>query len=463
MKKVKSILSLLLALLMAFGCVATAFAAENEEAEDNGSFETATVFTVGGKIEGALATAGDEDYYSFKTASAGLVTVTLAHDAVAGADNSVTYFEVTVFNSSNAVVASFSSAGSSASDSSSAFSVGADQTYYVKVVAGAVHSGSLTYSVSAAINKDVLSETEPNNVATAANALEVSTTGNAKHYYGALSENDVDYFKIKVPSAGVVNLYLYNDAANGGNYTATLQTYVEGASGAQELADVASIAIAANEATKVGPSIGLAAGDYLVKITGDIGSYRTRVLFRTASNVETEINDTVLSANAIKIAQTYKAVIDAKNDVDCFKFTVSAKNNGYDITFKATNAAQWVVKVLNSDNEAVAEELKVTATADKKEAKAETAPLAAGTYYIQVKAGEALDTDIYEIKVTEKTEAPKDDSDDNKSLIDRIKELNWGALAENLKGWFEFIDFGAIVKSMTASIVTVITYISSML
>lgn len=461
MKKVKSILALLLSMLMVVGCIATASAATLEEAEPNNDAATATAVAIGSAIEGALSTATDVDYYSITTAKSGLVTVTLTHDAVSGADASVSYFEVTVTNSSNNIVAAFSSAGSSSSDSSSAFSVGANETYYVAVKAGTVYSGSLGYSVSAAIDTDVLSESEPNNTATAANALEISTTGNAKHYYGALSEGDVDYFKITVPSAGVVNLYLYNDAAEGGNYTATLQTYVEGTSGAQELADVTSIAIASSESSKIGPSVGLAAGDYIVKIEGDIGSYRTRVLFRSNSSAESEINDTPIAADAISIGKEYKATIDEKADIDIFKFTAAADNDGYTVTFTATNAGQWKVYVQNSDNETV-KAMDVVAIEGTKTFTVSTDDLKAGTYYIKVTAGATLDTGIYSLTVTA-NEPSDDDDDSNLSLIDRIKALNWGALADNLKGWFEFVDVGTMLKSMVSSIVTVITYISSML
>lgn len=462
MKKVKSVLALLLAVLMLSGSFVMASAAEIEEAEPNNDADTATVFEIGKKIEGTLGSADDVDCYEFKASKTGLATVAFEHAAVSGADASVTYFTVTVYNSATqAAISEFTSAGSSTSDSAK-FIVMADETYHIAVEKGMVYDGTVGYAVSVTVDEEVASESEPNNTLDKANALEVSVSGNAKYYYGAISEGDTDLFKVTVPSNGVLNLYLYNEFSPKGNFTAKLLAFEEDANGAQVAREVTSIVVTDKEETKIGPSVCVAAGDYILEISGDAGSYKTRVYFRAVSNTETENNDSALQADEIAIGTAYKATLDEAADKDYFQFTAPAGNKGYDITFKATNNAKWNVRLLNSDGEAVADTLKVTATDSSKSAKMETAALAAGTYYIEVTAGEKLDTDIYEINVTEKSEALDDGSDDDMNLWERIQALNWGALLENLNGWFEQIDIKGMISDIFASIAMVVSLFSSM-
>lgn len=460
MKKVKSLLSLILAVLMVAGCMATASAA-NAELEPNGDAATATEFKVSEEITGKLEETGDVDYFKFTAAKAGNATVTFKHTALEAA---ATYFTVEIRDASKTIT-TFTSAGNSAAESA-VFSVEKDATYYVIVTEGAVYDPTLAYSVTVEIAEVALSESEPNNKALDADVLEYSPSGTPKEYYGSISAGDEDYYKVTIPANGVINLYLYNYAANAGDYTATLYTYVE-VSGVQELRSITSIQIAKDDASKVGASVGVEKGDYyliIAGVDGSTGSYKTRVLFRNVADVETEINETLAAADVISIGKTYKATLDEATDVDCFKFTVPADNKGYDFAFKSTNAGNWTFEILNSDGAKVVDAVKLNATNDSKTAKAETYPLAAGTYYVKVSVtAEGIhDEGIYELSVKEKAEALDDGSDDNKSLIDRIKELNWGGLADNLAGWFDQINFKGMISSMVASIVKVFTYLGSM-
>lgn len=459
MKKVKSLLSLILAVLMVAGCMATASAADAKaEAEPNAAVETANEFKAGEEITGKLEETGDVDCFKFTAEKAGNATVTFKHTALEAA---AAYFTVEIKDASKTIT-TFTSAGNSAAESA-VFSVEKDATYYVVVKEGTVYDPTLGYSVTVEIAEVALSESEPNNKAAEADALEYSPSGTPKEYYGSISEADVDYYKVTVPADGVVNLYLYNYAANAGAYTATLYTYVE-VSGVQELRPITSIQIAKADASKVGASVGVVKGDYYLVIEGidgSTGSYKTRVLFREVANVETEINDAAATADVIAIGKAYKATLDEKGDVDYFKFTAPADNKGYDFAFKSTNAGNWTFEILDSDGAKVVDAVKLNATNDSKDAKAETYPLDAGTYYIKVSAGDIHDEGIYELSVKEKAEALDDGSDDNKSLIDRIKELNWGALADNLAGWFDQINFKGMISSMVTSIVKVITYLGS--
>ncbi len=450
MKKVKSLIALLLSVLMLASCFVTAYAAENEEKEPNGTAATATVFELGKKVEGTLGSADDLDCFEFKAAKTGLATLKFEHAAVSGADAAVTYFTVKVYDAATqAEISSFTSAGVSTSDSAS-FIVIANAKYVVAVEKGMVYDGTVGYGITVTVDDKIAAESEPNNTFDKANKFELSTSGNAKYYYGAISgAEDKDYYKITVPSNGVLNLYLYNEFAPKGNFTATLLAFEEDALGVQTARKVTSISVTNKEDSKIGPSVCVAKGDYILEIDGDAGSYKTRVFFRTVSNTETENNDSLVQADEIAVGTAYKATLDDKTDKDIFKFTAAANNAGYDIVFTATNNAKWNVRLLNSDGVAVAETLEVNATATNKTAKLETLPIAAATYYVEVTAGEEFDADIYEIKVVakEKSIAPEPE----KNLFDKIKDLNWGALWDNFAGWFEQINIIGLIGDMIAS------------
>lgn len=455
MKKFKSVIALLLAVLMFASCFATASAATTaSETEPNDT--VANTFEIGKEISGVLGTDSDKDCFSFKSAKTGLAKLTFKHNAVVNAVGS--YFTVTV-TKDNAVVAEFTSAGTSTSDTAE-FLVMANADYVVAVKKGVVCDTTLGYSLSVAVDDSITSETEPNNTVDKANTLALSVSGSPKFYYGSTSASDVDYFKITVAKNGVLNLYLYNDFANKEAVTATLETYIESANGTQVPAEVTSIVMAADDDSKIGPSVCVPAGDYFLKVTGKgTGTYRTRVYFREVTNTETEINDTAAMADKIAIGTAYKATLDEKNDKDYFEFTAAADNKGFDVNFKATKNGEWTVRVLNASNDAVADTLKVKATDSSKTAKLETKPLAAGTYYIEVGAGEAHDSDIYEISVTakEKSIVPEPEKD----LFDKIGDLDWGALWDNFSGWIEEINFFGMLTSMFSSILMGLTLLFS--
>ncbi len=466
MKKVKSFISLFLAVLMVAGCMATASAAAGEKVP-NDDVSSATLLKKEETLSDTLNTAEDKDYYKFTSDVIGLATVKIAHSALTGATAS--YFKVTVVDAAENVIDEFTSAGSSSSDLSAAFTVAKDAVYYVIVERGSVYDSSVTYSVSVSLDSTVLTETEPNNSEATAPAMSLSVSGNSKVYYGTLTENDIDCYRVTLTKPGVLNLYLYNGATKTGNYKALLKTYSEGYEGEEELYDVTSISIAKNEASVMGPSVCVPEGDYTLVITGDLGSYSTKVFFREAANIETEINDTAATADGIAVGTTYKATLDEVADVDYFKFAAVKDNKGFDFNFKAAAEGKWNVRILNSDKEPIDAKtavIEVNATVNSKEAKIETMPLEAGTYYIEVtsaKEGKDYNSDIYEISVTARNEALDDGEEEEKSFIDRIKELNWGSLWKNFEGWFDQINIMGMVSSITASIVTIITFLSSFL
>ncbi len=472
MKKVKSILSILLALLVVMGCSFSGFAAELTESEGetgNNTIETADVMGLTNKIVGTLKDAADVDVFSFEVADPSLITVNIEHAAIAA--SATTYFTVSVLNANgDAVVAPFKSAGKDAKTSSE--EIPAEKgTYYIKVEMGQSHDSTIKYTLSASINTKADFEKEPNNDSSKATPLALSTSGSKKQYYGAISasndsEVDVDYYVVDIPNPGAIYFYLYNGTAKKGNFKATLYSYKDVEGGATGLRALGSISITNNETSVMSPSVGVNGGRYILKIegvSGSTGSYQTRVYYLSNANSEYEYNNEKIYANVIeKTSTTYGSIFD-KADVDIYRFMAGANNNGYDIKLEVTGAdknveGQWNISLVAPDGSTYA---KADAT-NKKAATISTDKLKDNAaYYIVVEAGSTVNNGVYELKLTPKAPAKEEDKEDDKSFFEKIEDLPWKDFVKNFEGWFEKINIGGIISSITASIVQVITYLIS--
>lgn len=471
MKKAKSIVALLLALLVVVGCSMSAFAAvtEGSETEINDTPETANNMGLSYKMKGHISKADDIDYYKFEVTTPSLVYVTLEHSTISGASS--TYFVAEVLNSNGDTVSTLKSKGTDAKISTDPFAAEAG-VFYIKVTMGQILLESLEYTVCATPETAAYVETEPNDIVSKATPLQLSTSGNKKQYYGSISSSvsengvvvsDVDYYSISIPSPGAVYFYLYNGTATKGEYKATFYAYLDGANGVATPKSLGSITINANQSYVMSPSVGVNGGNYILKIegvNGSIGGYQTRVYYLSDSTTEYEYNNVKEYANLIGTSgKTYGSVFDA-NDVDFYRFTASKGNNGFTIKFNLEDSdkktdGQWTVSLVDSNGSVVA---KVDAT-NTKAAEITTEALNAGVHYIVIEAGNVANSGIYSISLTANAAKVEDKKDDDKSFFDKIKDLPWGDFADNFNGWFEKIDVGSIISSITASIVTVLTYL----
>lgn len=473
MKKAKSILALLMAFLMLMSVAVTGSAATvAEEKEPNSDSKTATAFGFGTEIKGVLGESTDADWYSFTNDAAGLANVTIKHDEIADASKDLAYFEIVIYDASLKELASFRSTGAEKSTASPSFAIDAAATYYIKVVMGTVHSETLEYALIASFDKGAYTEKEPNNQSATATNLELSTKGNAKHYYGTIAStgNDVDFYRVAPGANGVIYLYLYNGNTPA-DYKATLYTHDEHADGALEEIEISSITINSNEDSKVSVAIGVTAKEYMLKIeglNGKTGGYRTRVYFEAASDAEWEYNNREKDANIISVGGSLRGTISQAGDVDFFKFKAAGADNiGFDISLGSADAnskadGTWYITVTDATDGSI------VAEAEKDEVKAgaatviSTDSLVAGRYYyIKVEKGGTYNSEIYKLSVTAIEPEENDGSDtENLEFTEQIK-VYWGMFWKNFEGWFEQIDIPAIVESIAASVATVFTMLFS--
>ena len=171
MKKVKSFLAVLMALIMSMSFASVAFAADVTETDAaNGVVSGADAFVVGDTVTGKINSSEDVDYYALTVAKAGIVTVTVEHAAKEEATG--TYFTVEILDEAEKSIASFTVAANAASVASPAFGAAAGK-YFVKVTKGSVCDTTVEYKISVAVDTTALSEYESND--TREDATEITT------------------------------------------------------------------------------------------------------------------------------------------------------------------------------------------------------------------------------------------------------------------------------------------------
>ncbi len=460
MKKAKLIVSLLMALIMTTTGMVSAFAASVEEKESNNTAATATSFAMVDTVSGKISGTDDEDWYSFDVAESSLITVKLSH-AIVGANATLTYFNVDVYDciptdENNArPEASFSSVGNVDSSSSAAFSV-ASGKHYIRVTGGQVNLDSLTYSISVTADANSLAEKEPNNTTATASPLQLSTKGNHQIYMGTISgENDVDYYKFSLPQNGYIYCYLYNSNGAAGDYTAELIGYVSGKDGIAKEESFGAISLAKNEEMKQGPSVGLSAGEYFLKVSGSVGGYQVKVYFSAHDTTESEYNNDYANADAISTGSTYYGSNFDVKDYDIFKFTVAKEKTALQFVFDVSGIkgnGKWRVFVTGADG-SILSGGELTAVKGEKVTYS-LYDLKAGTYYVEVRAdASAPNSENYKLYFeTIKVEEEEED----KSFIDQIKDLNWGKFLSNFSEWIGQINLLPMLQAIFESIRNVI-------
>ncbi len=449
MKKVKSFLAVLMALVMCMSFASVAFAADVTETDAaNGVVAGADAFAAGDTVTGKINSSEDVDYYALTVAKAGIVTVTVEHAAKEEAIG--TYFTVEILDEAEKSIASFTVAANKASVASPAFGAAAGK-YFVKVTKGSVCDTTVEYKITAAVDSNALSEYESNDTREDATKIELSSIYSLKKYSGTIpAAEDVDYYKFNIAKPGYIYIFVENDATFSGDFELELETYSEGANGLTEWKKFGKFDVAKADTTVKSPCIGVAgSSEYYLSVTGTEGGYKLYVVYVEDSTSEAEYNDSIAYANALpKESFLYSTIFD-KNDVDYYSIEVAAKTK-YTVKVAAepktvTTDAQWKVSVVNGKGESVA--ASATATKDKA-AEIVLSGLEAGKYYVKVEGGDVLNTNFYTI------ECKDGGADtDNMSFKELLGQIKWKTLLDNFSSWIGQVNIKQIVKDIVASLV----------
>lgn len=452
MKKVKSILAVIMALIMGMSCISVAFAVNVTETDAaNNVMETADVFAIGDVVTGKINSSDDVDYYAFTVTKAGRVTITVDHLATAEATG--TYFTVEIVNEGGKAIASFDVATNAASVSSPAFGAAAGK-YFVKVTKGSVCDTTVEYKIKSTIDTNAYCEYEENDTRDKATTIALSSTINLKKYSGTIpAAADKDYYKFEIKKPGYIYIYIENNSAFKGDFDLEVQTYSEGSDGLAEWTTFGECNITKADVNFKSPAIGVAGDtEYYLCVTGTEGGYTMYVVYSEDASSEAEYNDRIAYANELAVGKKYYCSTFDKFDVDYYSFKIkedyisTVKFNPDPMTVTADG--QWKASVVNAKEEVLAGP--VTITKDNG-AELELKDYAAGEYFIVVECGDVLNTNIYTIEIAErKVDPPGPD------FLDLLKKIDWQTLINNFSGWVGQINFIKIFMDISASLIALL-------
>lgn len=449
MKKIKVVLSTLMAVIVAFGCMSFASAVVIDEKNDtNGTIEAADIFAVSDVARGKINSSDDVDWFCFETTEDGLVTVSLAHIANASASK---YFKVEIYNENQKAEASFSSAGTDATASSPAF--GAKKgLHYVKVTKGDVVDSTLAYELTVSINTDALCELESNDTYDKATAITVTAFGTYDKFVGTIPAGgtDVDYYKFTIANPGYIYFYVENDASVSGSYDVELQTWVNGTEGVAESRTIGALSVEKTDTVVQSPGVGVSAGDYYLAVSGTEGGYKIYVGYKESATRESEYNDTTSDADLIANGGKLWGSLFDKDDKDYFKFVADKDNSNYRVTlsaYKADIEAQWSISVYDSNNNLLVDRVNASNTTA---ASIDLTDINAGTYYIKVECGSIECGELYQIGVDYTGEDTS-----HLGFMDFLGAIDWSGFWSNFSGWIEQINFMGIISSILESVIRV--------
>lgn len=454
MKKSLRLLSLVLALILAFGAVTVAFAAgkpvDEDESEDknNNSLTAATVFADDSYATARLSAADDVDYFCVDSTKKGLANFKLAFS---GAGTEATYFKATVYNAAdeNAIIGTFTVRGNVTTGESDKFLISAPGKFYLKVERGNNYM-NYEYNVSLVVDTNVKSESEDNNTPADPDLLDALKDNVYSPYcYGQTADNkDVDWFKFNVPFDGYF-IYTF-EALDAGKFT--VEAYAQDKD-SYDTQLISSISAEKADGAVSSAAISVATSSFFIRVTGtEAGTYRFNIYAKKDANSEKEYNNEAKSATALGLGKKLYGSISFENvlsgtekisDVDFYQVTTTKENKSYKVTLTAggkTNAegASWKISVYSGETVKLGPETATTAKA----AELDLNSLDAGTYFIKVESTGQSGKGNYIIETVKYTPDNNDNNNQGGSVWDKIKAMDWsafwgqfGELINNLGGW----------------------------
>ncbi|MGE7925846.1 hypothetical protein ACQKND_22040 [Viridibacillus arvi] len=247
-------------------------------------------------------------------------------------------------------------------------------------------------------------EKENNNSLKKANSIRLNNnyTGSVDSY-GQDKSDKVDYYKVKIPGKGRVTVSTSNML--GAEWTTDLldskgkiidasYTIENDSANRKEAYEVSGF---------TSYTVGLKKGTYYVRIKGqgdEYPNYIFNVKFKKDAYIETEKNDTLKTANTIKIGRTYTGwYSDYADPADWYKFKATkATSHSLNLAIHPQSAIK--VLIYNNKNQLVTYNIYENITKKIKHKKMTTKPLSKGTYYIRVEEFYGLPYIPYKLKVT---------------------------------------------------------------
>lgn len=301
------------------------------EKEFNNSLQTSNPINVNQTYKGTLQTSNDTDFYKFTLTQPGNLTLKMPRISNSS-------WRVTLMDGNANTYKSFNTAYANIVSGDETAQIGLPAGDYYVRVEEYTNASDVPYSLTAAFTASAYYEREFNNSLQTSNPISVNQL-----YNGTLqTSNDVDFYSFTLTKNGNVSLSMPRKSnsswrvtlsdGSGNTYTSFSTAYTNIVSG--------------NETVQVG----LPPGTYYVRIEEYTNAtdipYSFKVGFTASEFYEKEFNQTLQTANPIRVNQGYNGTLQSSNDSDFYAFTLAAKSK-VRLSINRKNGSSWYVKVLD--------------------------------------------------------------------------------------------------------------------
>ena len=288
-------------------------------------------------------------------------------------------------------------------------------------------------------------ESESNNTPETANLINVGETVTANLY----SQSDVDWFKFTVDKAGYFQVSVTHDIISTADSVWKIEFYhADGVTYIDNCVDWWGIFGNSNRTLS---EIGIDPGTYCIKIykstnnSYNSANYNLTVNFTEADNWESEINNSLATADTILPNKAYCGNILSTSDVDFYKVTLEKGGKfSFDFSHEVISSTDeyWRIRIYEEDGVTFYANVdtywSVKGNADKNSL---DYGIAAGTYYIKVEKGSKHSYTPYSIKFNfEENDKWESEINNNQAKADEIAlgtEYCGSILTSSDRDWYK--------------------------
>jgi hypothetical protein len=340
------------------------------ETELNDVFETADQIYANNMVNGNLMSVNDIDFYKISLSSAGYISLKFNHVYVN------TYCYVTLYDANQQGLAQYQSLDSESVDSDP---IGVPAgTYYIKVSIGPFYQQDVPYELTVNFTQSDAWETESNNSVDTADLISVNTSINGR----VMTSSDVDYYKVSLSSAGYISLIFNPDNANK-DYACWYVTLYNA-----DQKELTQYEFNGSITHNMCNPIGVPAGTYYAKVSEGYAysnvPYELKLNFTQSGAWETELNDTIYTADPISGNVPINGSTMSSTDVDYYKITFHSAGDIsliFNHDYIDLDGDFWNASIYSEDMEEIA---KYSFEGYQPETECEPIGVHAGTYYIKV-------------------------------------------------------------------------------
>ena len=324
-----------------------------DEIESNNTIAQAQLLPIGYTVNSSLTITDDIDYYMFVLPSSGRFNVNLTRGTLSS------WVYIRWLNSAGEQIQQHLSSSGTYNNFID-FEAG---TYYIGIIRDGNNTGA--YSLRGDFTPAENNEIEPNDDISQSQLL---TSGQTVK--GFLSyQDDTDFYRIVLPSAGRLNVNLTRGTLTSWVYIRSLNSAGEQIQQQLTLSGTYNI------------SADFEAGTYYIGIIRDgnnTGTYNLRGDFTPAGNNETEPNNDITQSQLLTSGQTVRGFLSYQDNVDYYRVVLSSSET---LTVNLTRGtlSSWVyIRWLNQDNEQIRQDNPLSGTYNQ------SMTLSPGTYFIGI-------------------------------------------------------------------------------